>query len=427
MAAKPRRHSLSLPKNRRPGFTLLELLVVIGIIAVFIAMLLPATRGTREAARRSQCTNNLKQIGLGLQNYGDVYNCFPADAVWGDGTCELPQPRYHYPWTVAILPFIEQKPIYDEINKRIPIMANPNAPATFTGQSSLTTPPAYGGNGFPLLQSQQLPAFRCPSDHVLNGPGSMPMTMMWSNYAASEGVGYYPAMLVETEEGERPAGSAPEDHKGIFPFAEHTKIKGVRDGSASTIAVAEVTAGGVCNQLMAGDRSITTQKTPMVSYSGAIPGPPDWSLANEGKTSGFPLQAGTGRPRSTLFTSLQPKTPAPMVFRALWAAVTNSVTGGAPCSGGDFYRGALGGTCGDDGFELKSNKGASPPLYGVAPTYNALYPPNSDWPGPDSLHPGAIIAVFADGHTRTVQQNIDYRIWAALNTRAGNETVKNDF
>jgi hypothetical protein len=66
-------------------------------------------------------------------------------------------------------------------------------------------------------------------------------------------------------------------------------------------------------------------------------------------------------------------------------------------------------------------------LYGVAPTYNALYPPNSDWPGPDSLHPGAILAVFADGHTQTIQQNIDYRVWAAINTKAASEKIEDDF
>jgi prepilin-type processing-associated H-X9-DG protein len=117
-----------------------------------------------------------------------------------------------------------------------------------------------------------------------------------------------------------------------------------------------------------------------------------------------------------------------MVFRSLWVALTTSVTGGAPCAGGDFYQGALGGPCGgDDGFELHTAAGVSPPLYGVAPTYNALYPPNSDWPGPDSSHPGAITAVFADGHTQTIQQNVDYQIWASLNTRAGSETINGAF
>ncbi len=408
------------------AFTLLELFVVIGIICLLLAMLLPAQRTAREAARRSQCTNNLKQIGLGLQNYGDVYKCLPTAAVWGDGSGALPQPPYHYPWTVAILPFIEGKPNYDAINKRIPIMADQGNPQRFTGQTSNTTPPAYGANGFPRLHSQQIPAFRCPSDHTFSGPGDLPMQMMWSNYAASEGVGYFPAKLVESDEGTRPESSAPNDRKGLFPFADWTAFADVSDGTSMTIAVAEVTAGSVTNQLDANDDEILAQTAPIVSFTGAMPAPPDWLLGEAGKPPGLPLQGGTGRPRASLFTSQQ--TRAPMVFRSLWVALTSSVTGGAPCAGGDYYLGALGGPCGGaDGFELHTAAGVSPPLYGVAPTYNALYPPNSDWPGPDSAHPGAIIVVFADGHTQTIQQNIDYQVWASLNTRAGKEQIGGEF
>ncbi|HVX64178.1 MAG TPA: hypothetical protein VHC19_26380, partial [Pirellulales bacterium] len=71
--------------------------------------------------------------------------------------------------------------------------------------------------------------------------------------------------------------------------------------------------------------------------------------------------------------------------------------------------------------------GGSPASVGVAPRYNAMYPPNSDWPGPDSAHPGAVIAVFADGHTQTIQQNLAFQIWASLNTRAGSETINGEF
>src|SRR3569623_2141974 len=88
--------------NRR-ALTLVELLVVIGMICFLLALLLPAVQTSCGDGRRSQCTNNLKQIGLGLQNYGDVFKCFPADAIWGDGSGELPQPPYHYPWPVSIL------------------------------------------------------------------------------------------------------------------------------------------------------------------------------------------------------------------------------------------------------------------------------------------------------------------------------------
>jgi hypothetical protein len=113
----------------------------------------------------------------------------------------------------------------------------------------------------------------------------------------------------------------------------------------------------------------------------------------------------------------------------LFVALTQSVTGGAPCTNANLFQGALGGACGGGGFEISGTtytvNGA--PIYGYPPSYNALYPPNSDWPGPDSFHPGAIIAVFGDGHTQTIQQNVAYQIWASINTKAGSETINGDF
>src|SRR5688572_19819323 len=107
------------PTGGYPGFTLIELLVVIAIIAVLIGLLLPAVQAAREAARRAQCVNNMKQIGLGLHTYHDMANVFPGGSVmdlsnnganqWGDGS-------NHFSWRVMILPQVEQNNIFNTIN-----------------------------------------------------------------------------------------------------------------------------------------------------------------------------------------------------------------------------------------------------------------------------------------------------------------------
>lgn len=101
--------------KRKPGFTLIELLVVIAIIAILIALLLPAVQQAREAARRTQCKNNMKQIGLAMHNYHDVYGSFPINWMsdtawsgWNENTCGQS-------WMVRILPYVDQKPLYDTV------------------------------------------------------------------------------------------------------------------------------------------------------------------------------------------------------------------------------------------------------------------------------------------------------------------------
>ena len=163
-------------KRRLRAFTLVELLVVIAIIGVLVALLLPAVQAAREAARRSQCSNNLKQLGLGLHNYHDTYNTFPMGARTGGWNGGWGTSFY-----VRLLPFVEQRPLYDMW--------------PFTERGAYSRNEGYRGNiiGNPVdIRNLMIPTFRCPSSPLPEFQGADGMLASYSGIAgAVEATGRY--------------------------------------------------------------------------------------------------------------------------------------------------------------------------------------------------------------------------------------------
>lgn len=427
------------PRHELPSsFTLKQLLAVIAIIAFLLALTVPAVQSAREAARRSQCNNNLKQIGLGLQNYADVNKSFPTDALWGQypgnglDAAVMKQPAYHYPWSVALVPYMTSTPLYDALNKRTAIWNQSQQYGT--GGAPLLKPPAYFG----YIQSAQIPPYRCPSDITFTGPADLPSLCMWTNYAGNVGVGFYSAELKSGSNCEGQT-TAPVETRGMLAFNDPAPFSSFKDGTTNTIAVAEVTACSVAAPKAGGTNNYNTTLAADLAFRADSnqPLPPAWNLRGSetiGPWSPDPLLAGgAGRSRNKLFATPGGSRYVPMVFRSSMIAFTERATGSGACSLPRIYSSAQGGTCGQGsganaiaGFEFAGTVGRSP-IAGMAPLYNALYSPNSNWPGPDSNHPGIVLVVFADGHTRGIPSNINFAVWASLNTREGGEAVLGDY
>lgn len=224
--------SLSVSPSRRSGFTLVELLVVIAIIGVLIALLLPAVQQAREAARRIECNNKIKQLGLALHNYHDTYLKFPAGAQMTDGktqscTATTPAPTRGVPWTVAILPFLELTNLYDQVNMSAEfVCSNAESPTTGANKDVWKT---------------SVLAYQCPSF-----PGES-VDKNHSNYYGVMGGG-------PTGEGNCQSSDAGRRFyiNGILYQNSRTNFASITDGSSNTFLVGETRY-----QLLDGGRSDT--------------------------------------------------------------------------------------------------------------------------------------------------------------------------
>jgi len=227
-------------RNARRGFTLIELLVVIAIIAVLIALLLPAVQAAREAARRAQCTNNMKQIGLGVMNYESTHGSFAPGkkgCCWGT-------------WQVFILPFIEQSQLYNAWNT-----VGNNVNTTYDG------PFRYAGAANTTVTSTLINSYQCPSEPNAG--------MRWNNAATMTTFGNYAVNYGNSDNAQNAGfpvpipsssgnfavfrgapftdmGSPNIDITGYaanFNAAPVTKISSITDGLSNTMMASEILVG----------------------------------------------------------------------------------------------------------------------------------------------------------------------------------------
>jgi prepilin-type N-terminal cleavage/methylation domain-containing protein/prepilin-type processing-associated H-X9-DG protein len=247
--------------GRRRGFTLIELLVVIAIIAVLIALLLPAVQAAREAARRTQCVNNMKQLGLAIQNYHDFSNSFPPGRIW------TPSPTQAFPtilagvqntpWFVLMLPQFEQQSLYNAFNFAL-------------GSEGPNQPFPLGFIANSTVESIKVAMFQCPSDSVntyvfpppLNVGALGAAVLTRGNYAAAwgntnwgQGVGSESVLAT-------PYLQSAFGHNGQITFAS------VTDGSSNTVFMSEVIQGtasdvrGLMWSVTAGSSSFNSRLAP---------------------------------------------------------------------------------------------------------------------------------------------------------------------
>ncbi|MGC1274302.1 MAG: DUF1559 domain-containing protein [Planctomycetaceae bacterium] len=360
---------------RRRGFTLIELLVVIAIIAVLIALLLPAVQQAREAARRTQCKNNLKQLGLALHNYHDTYGMF----VYRKGGTTGPAPSYTCPADrditncerlsgyYGLLPYIEQTPLYEKIRAGdIPNGFGPNGPAGWRSWS---------------VWNVTIPGLLCPSDggSMSNRPVNYVFSVgdtIVNNLNRHDTRGLFGASFIN--------GSGVSRNGG-------TRIAAITDGTSNTIAMSEHLRRNLSRR--AGNQ--VRIKEGVVQGIAGLRNNPGQCLATVG-VNGYYAASVTAKARHGWL---------------IWDGQMERV-----------------------GFTtITPPNGPS-----CAETNNPNADANHTVIAPSSNHTGGVIVVMADGSVRFVSENIDtgvlsaksvnsglspYGIWGALGSKDGGEVA----
>lgn len=223
--------------RKRHGFTLIELLVVIAIIAVLIALLLPAVQQAREAARRTQCKNNIKQVGLALHNYHDTFSVFPYATANSSTNAVATAPTgpailNHTGW-LMLLPYIDQAPLYNQFNFSWATGIRAVGAGEFVvGGTSPTT------NTNLNLSKNVIPMLICPTD---NGPQTYASASSFYGCGVADSARTSYGFSVNSGNGGTLWKSVSSTTRALFGLNSNSRIRDITDGTTNTVAVVETT------------------------------------------------------------------------------------------------------------------------------------------------------------------------------------------
>jgi prepilin-type N-terminal cleavage/methylation domain-containing protein len=368
-------------RTARHAFTLIELLVVIAIIAVLIALLLPAVQSAREAARRAQCVNNLKQIGIALHNYHTANDTFPMGGSknWSIFATDL------YPWSgwsaqAAMLGYLEQQPLYNACNF--------NFAPTFWGGNGLREGTTGGAANNQTINDTIIGFFLCPSD------GNAGRQNLNSYYAC-----YGTTINTCMTDGKGTWLGWPST--GMFAQWVVYGIRDCTDGTSNTIAYSEALTGDGKGSAYGGSM---TNPSPSKYRGNFIMSPPSGGVA-----------AGL----SDAYQNV------PFVVQDLQS-----------CAAG-FQMAAAGSIADHRGYRWADDATGWTMFNIIQPpndTYNGCRfgcnafcdPSCGSFYGTSSAHPGGVNTMMSDGSVRFVKNSVSRTTWWALGTKASGEVVSSD-
>lgn len=349
--------------RRRSGFTLIELLVVIAIISVLASLLLPAVQNARESARRTQCMNHLKQMGLALQEYHASYGSFPIGAVFAEspGSDHDPEVRGSS-FFVAIMPWIDQGNAYKRLIAETP-----------AGVAGVGYP---GNPNGPVLNDLYVPLYWCPSasmSEYIPSSAGLPANLMTTTYIGISGAAFRNGAVNPDAEvvGDcGPNSQAILGRNGVLVENAAIKMRDISDGSSNTLVMAEQSSAEYSKVVISGGTptvELVRDETIRSSYFGSVWG--GTTLRN------VPIAGG-------------PTTSCHFVYNISTVRFGVNLNGAAP---------------GDSDATVVSG-GAHTPIM--------------------SAHPGGANVLFADGGVRFLMESLDFGVLMAISDRADGTILK---